>query len=453
MADSIDFFNEYVMGSVQMLFGFYFLTRLLHEKVRFYSYILFAVCAMVVIHFVPTGTIVEFGAFALLLTAAGILVCCSDVKSVDLSNRKSLFKFTILYAALVVDLMQLGYGIVKSLLSIFYPLMSAFDRNTVGIIFMVSGELLSLFLTGIFCYLVWRYFSYYEGIEKQYLYLVFIPVLMIFIMDEYINSFVYGYVVTDSSGGEVYAYTNHYQMLVLQLLEIASLFCVLFAYKKLLQNFRLRTELSLLEQEEHSLNQYVEEAKSNYDKTKSFRHDIKNHITVVKELLQNGKSEQALHYIKDMEGMAEELSFPCSTNNPVVDILVGNKLGIAKSMGIDAACSLVLPYPCGLRDIDICIILSNALDNAVCACKHMDDGAEKYIDISGRIQGDFLMMEIENSFRGAGAVQRGTGLSNVKAVIEKYHGAMSVKTQGQVFFLNVMLIMPQQQESVTRQTD
>ena len=32
----------------------------------------------------------------------------------------------------------------------------------------------------------------------------------------------------------------------------------------------------------------------------------------------------------------------------------------------------------------------------------MDEGAEKYIDISGRIQGDFLMMEIENSFRGTG---------------------------------------------------
>lgn len=34
------------------------------------------------------------------------------------------------------------------------------------------------------------------------------------------------------------------------------------------QNFCLSTELSLLEQEEHSLNQYVEVAKARYDKTK-----------------------------------------------------------------------------------------------------------------------------------------------------------------------------------------
>lgn len=36
--------------------------------------------------------------------------------------------------------------------------------------------------------------------------------------------------------------------------------------------------------------------------------------------------------------------------------------------------------------------------------------------MSGRIQGDFLMMEIENSFHGKGAFKKGTGLSNVKKV-------------------------------------
>lgn len=274
---------------------------------------------------------------------------------------------------------------------------------------------------------------------------------MIFIMDEYINSFIYGMVVTDSSG--VTLYTNHYQMLIMQLLGMASLFCILFAYRKLLQNFRLSTEVSLLEQQERSLNQYVEEAKTHYEKTKSFRHDIKNHITVVKKLLQNGKTQQALDYIGDMEGMAEELAFPCNTNNPVVDILAGNKLGIAKSMGIDVCCTLILPHPCGLRDIDVCIILSNALDNAIYACKNMEEGAEKYIRVTGRIQGDFLFIEIENSFQGEGSFKKGTGLSNIKAVTEKYHGAMSVKTQGEVFVLNVLLIIPQHSEGISQQMD
>ena len=146
--------------------------------------------------------------------------------------------------------------------------------------------------------------------------------------------------------------------------------------------------------------------------------------------------------MRDMEAIAEELSFPCSTNHPVVDVLVGNKLSIAESMGIDVHCSLLLPYPCGLRDIDICIILSNALDNAIHACKSMEAGTEKYIHVSGRIQGDYLMMKIENSYRAKDMFKKGTGLSNIKAVTEKYDGAMSIDMQGNVFVLHVLLIIP-----------
>ena len=169
----------------------------------------------------------------------------------------------------------------------------------------------------------------------------------------------------------------------------------------------------------------------------------------MKDLLESGKLEQAVSYIEDMDHIAEKMSFPCSTNNPVVDILMGNKLGIAKSMGIRVNCSLLLPYPCGLRDIDICIVLSNALDNAIQACKNMDGS----IHVSGRIQGDFLMIEVENSFRGRGAVKKGTGLSNIKAVAEKYGGAMSIETREDVFILQVLLIIPQYPESTSQQMD
>mgnify|MGYP002511129235 FL=1 len=246
---------------------------------------------------------------------------------------------------------------------------------------------------------------------------------------------------------------SHGQMLSMYFLGLASLFCILFSYKKLQQSFRFSTEISLMEQQEHSLNQYVEEAKARYDETKSFRHDIRNHIAVVKKLLQNGKLEEAITYVEDLDDMAEKMSFPCSTNNPVVDILVGNKLGIAKSMGIDVDCSLPLPYPCGIRDIDICIVLSNALDNAIHAVKNLGTGIEKYIRVSGRIQGDFLMMEIQNSFHGKSVFKKGTGLSNVKKVAEKYGGAMSIETQEHVFVLHVLLIIPQHPESSTQQMD
>lgn len=447
MTAYMEILHQYILISIEVFFGFYFYVKFLHKKIKLCYFLLFGGCTVCVIYFVPGGTIVELGVFVLFLAAAGIRICHADLRP------------AVLYAVLTVEIMQLGYGIMKSLLSILYPYLSEFDQNRVGFAFMLAGEGLSLLLTGLSYVMVQQYFSdemhsfHYGTVKKQYTLLVFIPVLMIFIMDEYINSFVYGMVVTDIDGKDTYLHTNHYQMLVMQLLGISSLFCILFVYNKLLYSFHLSAELSLLEQEEHFLNQYVEEAKARYDETKSFRHDIRNHITVVKELLQGGKLEQAIDYIEDMDDMAEKMSFPCSTNNPVVDILVGNKLGIAKSRGIRVSCSLFLPYPCGLRDIDICVVLSNALDNAICACKNMDDGTEKYIHVSGRMQGDFLMIEIENSHQGKGTFKKGTGLSNVNTVVEKYGGAMNIQTQGDIFILHVLLIIPQHPEGIWLQMD
>ena len=113
MADCIDFFYEFIMGSVEMFVLFYFFVKLLRKRVRNYVYFVFAVCAVLLFHFVQVGTIAGFGLVVLLLMAGGILLFHVE------------FKLSLLYAALVVEIMQLCYGIEKSLLSVLYPLMFA----------------------------------------------------------------------------------------------------------------------------------------------------------------------------------------------------------------------------------------------------------------------------------------------------------------------------------------
>lgn len=270
MTDYIDIFNIYIMGNAQVLTGFYFLNRFLQKKVKIYFYIIFAFVWTVLTEVIPAGRTGEFLIYILLLVIGGIFICHAEWKQV------------MLYSALTVEIMQLSYGMVNSLLGILYPVMHPFNQKAAGIIFMLAGHMASLLLAVLCYYITNRYFSYYKAVKKQYILMILTPVLMLFLMGEYVNSINYSNAV---KAGEIVAGANHYEMFAMQFLGMASLFCIMFAYKKLLQNFRLGTELSLLEQEEHFLNRYVEEARARYEKTKSFRHDIKNHIMVVKELL------------------------------------------------------------------------------------------------------------------------------------------------------------------------
>ncbi len=457
MDEYLDFFNVYIMGVIETSFQIYFLVKILKKKMWPPFYFLFAVGAVITNEFIPSGTIIDFVVFVLLISICGAFACHAN------------FKASLLYATLTTEIMLLCSGIVNALMSLPYPWLPAFFHETGNIAAMLICEAASFLLSGFCYYIVYRYFSRDDlypvdalcpadapdtTMGMQQMFLIFVPILMIFIMSNYINAIEYDFqfeILADK--GSAGHFFSHGQMLVMYFLGLLSLFCILFSYKKLQQNFRLSTEISLMEQEEHSLNRYVEEAKARYDETKSFRHDIRNHIAVVKNLLQSGKFTEAVSYMEAMDDIAEKMSFPCSTNNPVVDILVGNKLGIAKSMGIDADCSLLLPYPCDIKDIDICIVLSNALDNAIQAVKSLDAGIEKYIRVSGRIQGDFLMIEVENSFHGKDTFKKGTGLSNVKKVAEKYGGAMSIETQENKFVLHVLLILSKHPEGIPQQMD
>lgn len=222
MTEYLDFFNIYIMGTVEMSFQIYFLVKILKKKLWPPFYFLFAVCAVIVNDFVPAGTIIGFMALAFLLTACGTFVCHAD------------FKSSLLYAALTAEIMLLCYGIVKSLIDLLCSWMPDFLYDTAGIAAMLASEAASLALAGFCYYMVYRYFSCYAAAEMQQIFLVFIPILMIFIMSEYINKIAvdiwFDVLEDEALSGHL---LSNWQLLVMQLFGLASLFCILFSYKKL----------------------------------------------------------------------------------------------------------------------------------------------------------------------------------------------------------------------------
>ncbi len=438
MVDYLDFCWTYAVGSLELLAGFWFFTGFLQKKVKLIYSILFAALGTAVIVVFRLEGVLALLVFVMLLIAAGGLLYRADCIP------------AALYAVVTIEILNLCFGLFNSLSCIFFPIVFEKNPKIFGFIFAGAGSVFALALA-VLCYqAIRRYCVRRETAGKKYVFMILMPALLIFLASEYINENVYGNTVTIEKEGLLPG-VNPYQTLSMQALGIASLFCILFSYKKLAEGFRLNKEAALLELQARSLSRYVQEAKLRYEKTKSFRHDIKNHITVVKELLENERAEEALRYMKGMEDLTADISFPVSTNHPVLDILLGNKLGIAEENRIEVQCSMIIPYPCGISDIDFCIILGNALDNAVSACNRVGGGKQKYIHVTGKAQGDLLFMEIENSCTGRRAVRSGTGLTNIRTAVEKYHGAMEIRTEGEKFVLSILVIIPRQAESISQQ--
>jgi len=438
MVDDLDFFWTYVMGNLELLAGFCFFTGFLQKKVKPIYGMLFAIFGTIILAVFRLEGILALLVFLMLLMAAGKLLYRADCI------------LTVLYAVVTIEILNLCFGLFNSLSYILFPIVYEKNPGIFGFILAGAGNIFVPVLA-VLCYqTIQRYCVWKETVGKRYVFMILLPAFLIFLASEYINENIYGNTVTVEKEG-ILSSVNPYPVLLMQALGVSSLFCILFSYKKLAESFRRNKEAALLEMQAHSLNQYVEEAKLRYEKTKSFRHDLKNHITVVKELLESEKTEAALQYVQGMEDLTADISFPVSTNHPVLDILLGNKLGIAEENQIEVQCSMIVPYPCGISDIDFCIIIGNALDNAVSACNQIRNGKQKYIHVTGKVQGDFLFMEIENSYNGRRAVRGGTGLSNIRTAVEKYHGAMEIRTEGETFVLSILVILPRQSESISQQ--
>ena len=332
-----------------------------------------------------------------------------------------------LAAVLSYYVSQLSFGIINSVEAAFFP---RFIGSPLFYPLFLAAQLLFFVLCAGCYYAVLKLLSWTE--ETPYIGLLLFPGLFFFASELYILETAYSFFAPVVSLEEV---GKHSTLLLLQVMGLAALLCTLYAYRQLCQGFRVRAELQSLTQAAQTQKIYIAEAQARYEQTKSFRHDIKNHLSLLDGLLRSGDLEEGREYLKKLETVSESLSFPYQTGNPVVDILLGEKLGLAKE--ITAEVSLVLPKPCGIDDFDLCVLFANALDNAIAACR-ANDGA-KAIRISGKQQGDFYMLTFENTCSDEPMPPAGTGLSNIKAVAEKYHGAMLTEKNGRQYHLSVLL--------------
>ena len=334
-----------------------------------------------------------------------------------------------LCAVLAFYISQLSFGIVNSVEAAFFP---RFIGSPLLYLLLFAAQVL-FFALCICCYhAVLGLLARTEDSWTPYLGLLLFPVLFFFAAELYILQMDYSFFLPIISLEEV---GKHSTLLLLQVSGLAALFCTLYAYRQLCQGFAAQAELQSLVQAAQAQKVYIAEAQARYEQTRTFRHDIKNHLSVLDGLLRGGRLEEGREYLKKLETASEALSFPYQTGNPVVDILLGEKLGLAKE--IPAEVSLVLPTPCGIDDFDLCVLFANALDNAITAC-HSCSG-EKALHIGGRQQGDFYMLTFENTCPEGPLPPAGTGLSNIRTVAEKYHGAVQTEKTGGKFSLNILL--------------
>ncbi|MDF2887930.1 MAG: hypothetical protein K0R23_2315 [Lacrimispora sp.] len=184
-----------------------------------------------------------------------------------------------------------------------------------------------------------------------------------------------------------------------------------------------------------------------------FRHDFKNHMLCLRNLLSMEKNKEALNYLDCITGTVNTFYPDYSSGNPYADAIIREKLALARAWEIRLDTDFIFPSTDLIDPTDLCIILSNALDNALEACRRLTGQTdEPLITALSCVQRSFLIIEITNPvpdiqnrntspFRSAKEEPHlhGIGLSNIRDAVERCHGTLDLSISEEVFHFCVML--------------
>ena len=412
-----------------------FMSRLLGKKYKIWYFMLYPGVLF----------ILEFAAArSAIINTAAICIQLIILSVISYAALKTKCPIAFLSATIALYISQLSFGMMNSVESVIFP---HFVGTPLLYLLLILATSAAFVICICFYAAVLKLLSLKENDQTPYISLLLLPGLFFFLAELYILHMSYSHV---SSALSLTDAGKHAGLLFIQGLGLAALLCTLYAYRRICSGFQAQSALASLTQAAQAQKIYISEARMRYERTKAFRHDIKNHLLLLDGLLSNGQIAESRDYLKKLEGISISLSFPYQTGNPVVDILLSEKLDLAKANGIKTEVSLLLPKVCGIDDLDLCIIFANALDNALKACQSI--AGTGFIGITGKQQGDFYMLEFHNTCSENIFPQMGTGLSNIRSVAEKYHGAMLTETHNREFSLNVLLNISLPADSSSRQS-
>ena len=256
--------------------------------------------------------------------------------------------------------------------------------------------------------------------------------------------------------------------IVLPAILLLSLLSILYGVKlfqDMVYRNKAKSERVILKNQVKSMQEHMEEMERIYSEIRGMKHDMKNTLAVAlqlskeKEFFLEEKGELQ-EYLADLNRAFDRLDMRFRTGNTVADTLLNMKYHEAMRLVPDLEMDtdrLVFPQDLKIHSYDIGIILGNAVDNAVWACrklKEKEPEAEALIRFVSMQKGNLLVLKVENSFDGK-LVRRpreefpvtdkpdkenhGMGLVNIKNTVEKYHGTMDYMVKGRVFILSMMM--------------
>lgn len=211
-------------------------------------------------------------------------------------------------------------------------------------------------------------------------------------------------------------------------------------------------KMILIQQNEYYERQF-QIMKTAQEATKSVRHDLINHLSILQSFVKNSESAKLHVYLSDLIKTCDITKEYAHSENVIIDSILNFKLQEADQKNIEAKLELNIPEQLSFSTFDMTVILGNLFDNAINASLKLEVDKRR-INIGIKYDKGRLIINIKNNYKGniiyvgdnivtsnTDKKNHGIGFINVKNTVEKYQGLLEVKHTEEVFCITVLLFL------------
>ena len=140
-----------------------------------------------------------------------------------------------------------------------------------------------------------------------------------------------------------------------------------------------------------------------------------------------------------------------NTGHPITDAILQSKLHDADSEGIKLNISTKLTEKILVDELELGIILGNALDNAIEATAKIDNNSEKFVTFDMITTTERIVITIENPVKGnvnsdkltttkTDKINHGHGIRSIKTIAAKYDGDVFITCENGSFTVSINIL-------------
>lgn len=238
-----------------------------------------------------------------------------------------------------------------------------------------------------------------------------------------------------------------YIVIVYALLLILALFYSMFLMMAniLNKNKKLQQEnlfLSVQQERYENLRSAIEEARQ-------ARHDIRHHFIQLSAMAKDGDLEKIKKYLQNALDKIPTLDYHFCENQSV-DNVIGYYYALSQKEEIPFDARVDLPKELSVDEMDLCLILSNLLENALEASRKTAAAQQRISLEIYQHSASILLIRVENNFDGnikekdhlfhsTKRTGLGVGTQSVRRTAEKNDGSCDFTYENGVFTAKIML--------------